>query len=109
MLFEHISFKNHEKIIHAQDAKTGLKAIIAIHSTKAGPAAGGTRFYDYADSDAALTDVLRLSYGMTLKNIMAGLKVGGGKSVIIGDPKTIKTPELMTSFAKAINDIGGQY
>lgn len=109
MLFEHPSFEDHEKVIYAHDTVTDLRAIIAIHSTKAGPAAGGTRFYNYANSQYALTDVLRLSYGMTLKNIMAGLKIGGGKSVIIGDPKKINTPNLMASFGKAINDLAGQY
>lgn len=82
----------HEQVVFCRDERSGLKAIIAIHSTALGPSLGGTRFYPYPDEGAALTDVLRLSRGMTYKAAIAGLGLGGGKSVIIGDPKRVKTP-----------------
>jgi leucine dehydrogenase len=107
--FGHNDFDNHEQVTYFNDPITGLKAIIAIHNTTLGPALGGTRFYPYSSDDDALTDVLRLSRGMTYKSAMARLPLGGGKSVIIGDPKTLKTPELMTSFAKSLNRLGGRY
>ena len=82
---------NHEKILFCQDKKTGLKAIIAVHSTVCGPALGGTRMWKYSDDQSALTDVMRLSRGMTYKAAISGLNLGGGKAVIIGDPKKDKS------------------
>lgn len=107
--FDHLDFDNHEQVTWFTDPATGLKAIIAIHNTQPGPALGGTRFYPYASDDDALTDVLRLSRGMTYKSAMARLPLGGGKSVIIGDPKTLKTPALMRSFGTCLNRLGGRY
>ncbi len=107
--FDLVDFDNHEQVVFCSDKKTGLKAIIAVHSTALGPAAGGCRFWDYASDEAALTDVLRLSRGMTYKNAMAGLKLGGGKAVIIGDPKSIKSEELFKAFGTAVNNINGRY
>ena len=79
---------DHEQVVFANDEATGLKAIMAIHSTALGPALGGTRFYPYASTDAAIEDVLNLSRGMSYKAALAGLDLGGGKAVIIGDPTT---------------------
>ncbi|WP_196159634.1 Glu/Leu/Phe/Val dehydrogenase [Reinekea sp. G2M2-21] len=107
--FDHKDFDNHEQVTFFTDPKTGLKAIIAIHNTTLGPSLGGTRFYPYASDEDALTDVLRLSRGMTYKSAMARLPLGGGKSVIIGNPKTDKTPELLRSFAQSLNRLGGRY
>jgi len=107
--FDRVDFDNHEQVVFCSDDKTGLKAIIAVHSTALGPAAGGCRFWDYANDEAALTDVLRLSRGMTYKNAMAGLKLGGGKAVIIGDPKSIKSEDLFKAFGKAVNNVNGRY
>jgi len=99
----------HEQIVYACDEKVGLRAIIAIHNTALGPALGGTRFFDYATEDDALYDVLRLSRGMTLKNAAAGLKLGGGKAVIIGDPKKLKSEDFLKSYGKFIESLGGKY
>jgi len=99
----------HEQIVFARDKSLGLNAIIAIHSTVLGPALGGTRFWDYATEDDALFDVLRLSRGMTLKNAAAGLKLGGGKAVIIGDPQKLKSREFFHAYAKFIDSLGGKY
>jgi leucine dehydrogenase len=107
--YNHKDFDNHEQVTYFTDHSTGLKAIIAIHNTNLGPALGGTRFYPYATDEDALTDVLRLSKGMTYKSAMARLPLGGGKSVIIGDPKALKSPALMTSFAESLNRLGGRY
>lgn len=107
--FDLVDFDDHEQVVFCSDKKTGLKAIIAVHSTALGPAAGGCRFWNYANDEAALTDVLRLSRGMTYKNAMAGLKLGGGKAVIIGDPATLKSPELFKAFGTAVNNIAGRY
>jgi len=99
----------HEQIMFVRDDTVGLNAIIAIHSTVLGPALGGTRFWNYATEDDALFDVLRLSRGMTLKNAAAGLKLGGAKAVIIGDPGKIKTRAFLHAYAKFINSLGGKY
>ncbi len=107
--FDSVDFDDHEQVVFCSDKSTGLKAIIAVHSTVLGPAAGGCRFWDYASDEAALKDVLRLSRGMTYKNAMAGLKLGGGKAVIIGDPKTIKSEALFKAFGNAVNNINGRY
>ena len=100
---------NHEKILFSQDKKTGLKAIIAVHNTVCGPALGGTRMWNYVNDQAALTDVMRLSRGMTYKNAISGLNLGGGKAVIIGDSKTQKSPELFNKFGEFVDSLGGSY
>jgi len=107
--FDLADFDNHEQVVFCSDEKSGLKAIIAVHSTKLGPAVGGCRMWDYATDEEALVDALRLSKGMTYKNAMAGLTMGGGKSVIIGDAKTLKSPELFKAFGEALNGLNGRY
>lgn len=100
---------DHEQVIFCRSKESGLKAIIAIHNTGLGPALGGTRMWNYANEEEALIDVLRLSKGMTYKAAAAGLNLGGGKAVIIGDPKKDKTEELFRSFGTYVNSLGGQY
>lgn len=102
-------FADHEQVVFCSDEASGLRAIIAIHNSNLGPALGGCRMWPYASEADALTDALRLSRGMTYKSAVAGLKLGGGKSVIIGDPRTHKTPELLNAFADALNRLGGRY
>lgn len=102
-------FDAHESVHLFDDAKTGLRAIIAIHSTHLGPAAGGTRFWHYADKNAAVTDALRLSRGMSYKNAMAGLAAGGGKAVILADADKTKTQDMLDCFARAVDSLGGRY
>src|SRR4051812_25870562 len=102
-------FDAHEGVHFFSDPASGLRAIIAIHSTHCGPAAGGTRFWHYADADDAVTDALRLSRGMSFKNAMAGLPVGGGKGVILADASRTKTPEMLAAFGRAIESLGGRY
>ncbi|MFF2557477.1 Glu/Leu/Phe/Val dehydrogenase [Nocardia sp. NPDC058058] len=106
---QELSSRRHEQVVFCEDDKSGLKAIIAIHSTALGPALGGTRFYPYASESAALEDVLRLSWGMTYKAAAAGVNLGGGKAVIIGDPATMKTEELLAAYARFVNTLGGRY
>ncbi len=108
-LFDSPSFAQHEGVHAFFDEKTGLKAIVAVHSTARGPAVGGCRMWSYGSSAEALEDVLRLSMGMSYKNAMADLDMGGGKSVIIGDARTQKTPELFHAFGRAVNTLGGTY
>ncbi|WP_018984569.1 Glu/Leu/Phe/Val dehydrogenase dimerization domain-containing protein [Salinimonas chungwhensis] len=108
-VFDHSEFDNHEHVAFYHDEKAGLSAIIAVHNTNLGPALGGCRMWPYINSAEALTDVLRLSKGMTYKSAMANLKLGGGKSVIIGDPRKIKTPEMMTAMGKFVDSLGGKY
>ena len=108
-LFDSPSFANHEAVHAVFDEKTGLRAIIAVHSSARGPAVGGTRMWNYASSAEALEDVLRLSRGMSYKNAVADLEMGGGKSVIIGDSRTEKTPELFRAFGRAVDTLGGLY
>lgn len=108
-LFDSPSFANHEGVHAVFDEKTGLRAIIAVHSSARGPAVGGTRMWNYASSAEALEDVLRLSRGMSYKNAVADLEMGGGKSVIIGDSRTQKTPELFRAFGRAVDTLGGIY
>jgi len=108
-VFDHPAFDGHENVVFCHDAASGLRAIIAIHDTRLGPALGGCRMWPYETADAALTDALRLSRGMTYKNALAGLDNGGGKAVIIGDPKTAKTPELLSAFARHVDRLGGLY
>ncbi|MBB3665843.1 MULTISPECIES: Glu/Leu/Phe/Val dehydrogenase [Prauserella salsuginis group] len=99
----------HEQVVYCHDRATGLKAIIAVYSTALGPALGGTRFYPYPDEDAALDDVLALSKGMAYKNALAGLDLGGGKAVIIGDPATLKTEALLRAYGRFIQSLSGRY
>ncbi|MBC9811890.1 Glu/Leu/Phe/Val dehydrogenase [Crocinitomicaceae bacterium CZZ-1] len=100
---------NHEELLFCNDNDTGLKAIIAVHNTVLGPALGGTRIWAYNNEMEALNDVLRLSRGMTYKNSLAGLNLGGGKAVIIGDSRQIKSEALMRRFGKFVNSLGGNY
>jgi valine dehydrogenase (NAD+) len=99
----------HEQVVFCSDEASGLRAIIAVHSTALGPALGGTRFYPYASEEAALADVLALSKGMTYKNSLAGLDLGGGKAVIIGDPRTDKTEALLRAYGRFVESLGGRY
>ena len=102
-------FDDHEAVQFVTDRKSGLRAIIALHSTHLGPAAGGARFWHYAKDEEALVDALRLSRGMSYKNAMAGLPLGGGKSVILADVERSKTPELLHAFGKAVDAFAGRY
>src|SRR6202040_396667 len=102
-------FDGHEVVVFSHDANTGLRAIVAVHSTALGPAAGGCRMWPYASTTAAVVDVLRLSRGMSYKNAMASLPFGGGKAVIIGDARKAKTPELFEAFGRFVASLGGRY
>lgn len=106
---EEIPVKGYEKVVQVTDRKTKLRAIIAIHNTTLGPALGGIRIYPYPSMKEALEDVLRLSKGMTYKSAVAEVGYGGGKSVILADPKKDKTPELLLSFAAAVHQLEGKY
>jgi leucine dehydrogenase len=108
-IFEMREFDGHEQVLFGNDEATGLRAIIAVHSTVLGPAAGGCRMWPYASSAEAATDALRLSRGMSFKNAMAGLPFGGGKAVIIGDSRLRKTPELFEAFGRMVDSLGGRY
>ena len=108
-VFDHTEFDHHEGIHFIHDAATGLNAIIAIHSTALGPAAGGCRRWQYASDAAALTDALRLSRGMTYKNAVAGLRFGGGKAVILAAAEAPKSPELFRAFGREVESLGGRY
>lgn len=108
-VFSLSDFADHEQVVFCSDDKSGLKAIIAIHNSNLGPALGGCRMWPYATEEEAVRDVLRLSRGMTYKSAMANLKLGGGKSVIIGNPRTEKTPELLAAFARALEQLNGRY
>ncbi len=108
-VFDHPEMGNHEDIVFIQDKDTGLKAIIAIDDTTLGPALGGCRVWPYKNPSDALTDALRLSRGMTYKNALAGLDHGGGKSVIIADPRKDKTPEMMEAFGRHVDRLSGNY
>jgi len=99
----------HEQVVFCSDPASGLRAVIAIHSTALGPALGGTRFYPYATEEAAVADVLRLSRAMSYKNSLAGLDLGGGKAVIIGDPRTGKTEALLRAYGRFVESLGGRY
>ena len=99
----------HEQVVFAGDPATGLRAIVAIHSTTLGPALGGTRFYPFPSTAAALGDVLNLSRGMTYKAALAGLDLGGGKAVIIGDPSTSKSEALLRAYGRFVQSLGGRY
>ena len=99
----------HEQVVFCHDQESGLKAIIAVHSTALGPALGGTRFYPYASTADAVTDVLNLSRGMSYKNALAGLDLGGGKAVIIGDPQTDKNEALLRAYGRFVQSLNGRY
>ncbi len=106
-VFERAS--GHEQVVFCHDEATGLKAIIAIYSTALGPALGGTRFYPYASEQDALEDVLNLSKGMAYKAALAGLDLGGGKAVIIGDPATLKSEALLRAYGRFVESLHGRY
>lgn len=108
-VIEQMQVYNHEQVVFCNDNDTGLKAIIAIHNTVLGPSLGGTRMWNYASDDEALYDVLRLSRGMTYKSAVAGLNLGGGKAVIIGDAAKIKNEALLRRFGKFVNSLNGKY
>src|SRR6201997_3418984 len=107
--FDKREFDGHELVVFGDDAATRLHAIIAIHSTALGPAAGGCRMWPYASTSGAVADVLRLSRGMSYKNAMAGLPLGGGKAVIIGDSRKAKSPELFQAFGRFVGSLAGRY
>jgi leucine dehydrogenase len=102
-------YDDHEFVEFVHDRKSGLSAIVALHSTHLGPAAGGTRFWHYPDPDEAMRDVLRLSRGMSYKNAMAGLPMGGGKAVVLLDRSGSKTPAMLAAFGDAVDALGGRY
>jgi leucine dehydrogenase len=102
-------FADHEQIVVCHDRDSELRAIIAVHDTTLGPGLGGIRMWTYPSDEAALTDVLRLSEGMTYKNSLAGLPLGGGKTVVLGDPRTDKTPEKFRALGRFIDRLGGVY
>lgn len=108
-VFKETASMGHEKILFAQDEETSLKAIIAVHSTVLGPALGGMRIWNYQNEEEALNDVIRLSYGMTLKNAAAGLPLGGGKMVVIGDATKLKSEAFLAACARFVNTFNGQY
>lgn len=108
-VFEQIAADEYEQVIFNYDRSSGLRAIIAIHSTALGPALGGTRFYPYESEEEALIDVLRLAKGMTYKAAAAGLDLGGGKAVILGDPKRDKSEELFRAYGRFVETLGGRY
>lgn len=100
---------DHEQIVFCSDADTGLRAVIAIHSTTLGPSLGGTRFFPYAATSAAVRDVLDLSRGMSYKAALAGLDLGGGKAVILGDPRVHKSEALLAAYGRYVQSLGGRY
>lgn len=108
-VIERMSQYNHEQLLFCNDNATGLKAIIAVHNTTLGPALGGTRMWAYNNENEALIDVLRLSRGMTYKNSISGLNLGGGKAVIIGDARSMKSEALFRRFGKFVESLGGKY
>jgi leucine dehydrogenase len=108
-LFDRLSADDYEEVVFCQDRTAGLRAIVAIHSTRLGPSLGGTRFYPYPNDEAALDDVLRLAKGMTYKSATAGLDLGGGKAVIIGDPATVRTEALLRTYARFVDTLAGRY
>jgi leucine dehydrogenase len=108
-VFSTEAFADHEQVVFVSNAETGLRAIIAIHDTALGPAIGGCRMYPYASEEDALRDVLRLARGMTYKAAAANLDYGGGKAVIIGDPRTEKSPELLQAMGAAVERLAGRY
>jgi glutamate dehydrogenase/leucine dehydrogenase len=109
VVFDEVARGGHEEVVYGYDQVSGLRAIIAIHSTALGPALGGTRFYPYQTEDDALADVLRLAKGMTYKAAAAGLDLGGGKAVIIGNPATDKDERLLRAYGRIVDSLGGRY
>ena len=108
-LFDTLAEMGHEEIVMCSDPSVGYKGILAVHSTKLGPALGGTRFWQYATDEDAITDALRLSRGMTYKNAVAGLHLGGGKSIIIGDNKTKNREKIFRAHGRFVQTLGGRY
>ena len=108
-IFATVQAMGHEQVVFNHDPASGLKSIIAIHDTTLGPALGGCRFWNYSDEASAILDVLRLSRGMTYKAAITGLNLGGGKAVIIGDPKKLKSEALFRAFGRFVNSLGGRY
>lgn len=108
-VFDKTAELGHEQVVFCQDEETGLKAIIGVHNTVLGPALGGTRMWNYASDEEALTDVLRLSRGMTYKAAISGLNLGGGKAVLIGDPTKLKNEAYMRRFGRFVDSLGGRY
>jgi valine dehydrogenase (NAD+) len=102
-------FEGHEQVVFCKDEQSGLRAIIAIHSTALGPALGGTRFHEYSRESDAVRDVLKLSRGMTYKSALAGLDLGGGKAVIMGDPRKIRSESLFRAYGRFVQSLGGRY
>ncbi|HMG12544.1 MAG TPA: Glu/Leu/Phe/Val dehydrogenase dimerization domain-containing protein, partial [Gemmatimonadaceae bacterium] len=108
-LFDTLAEMGHEEIVMCSDPSVGYKGILAVHSTKLGPALGGTRYWQYATDEEAITDALRLSRGMTYKNAVAGLHLGGGKSIIIGDNKTKDREKIFRAHGRFVESLGGRY
>ncbi|MFN2608206.1 MAG: Glu/Leu/Phe/Val dehydrogenase [Acidimicrobiales bacterium] len=108
-VFDGIGGDSYEQVVYCHDRPSGLRAIVAVHSTVLGPALGGTRFYPYGSEDDALTDVLRLARGMTYKAAVAGLDLGGGKAVILGDPASTRSEALLRAYARHVDALGGRY
>lgn len=109
VIFDQIARKHHEQVVFCHDEASGLRAIIAIHDTTLGPALGGTRFYPYGSDEEALIDVLRLSRGMTYKSAASGLNLGGGKAVILGNPKKLKNEMLFRAYGRFVQGLAGRY
>jgi leucine dehydrogenase len=108
-IFDRLASMGHEEVLFASDPSCGYRGIVAVHSTVLGPALGGTRFWKYDSDEAAITDALRLSRGMTYKNAVAGLDLGGGKSVIIGDNRTTNREAIFRAHGRAVESLGGRY
>ncbi len=108
-LFDTLAEMGHEEVVMCSDPSVGYRGILAVHSTKLGPALGGTRFWNYATDEEAITDALRLSRGMTYKNAVAGLHLGGGKSIIIGDNKTQDREKIFRAHGRFVESLGGRY
>src|SRR5438105_9983440 len=108
-LFDKLVEMGHEELAIGSDPKSGYRGIVAIHSTRLGPALGGTRFWNYASDDEAIVDALRLARGMTYKNAVAGLNLGGGKSVIIGNNKTAEREMIFRAHGRFVESLGGRY
>src|SRR3982750_3295326 len=108
-LFDMLAEMGHEEVVMCSDPSVGYKGILAVHSTRLGPALGGTRFWNYASDEDAIVDALRLARGMTYKNAVAGLNLGGGKSVIIGDNKTADREMIFRAHGRFVESLGGRY
>ena len=108
-IIKEINLSSHEKVVYCYDPESKLESIVAIHSTELGPSLGGCRMRNYSSKESALSDVLRLSEGMTYKAALAGVKLGGGKAVILGNPKTDKNDKLLENFGSFIETFNGSY